>query len=298
MIFPSASYITSEGDEIMLFMKGNTRSWEMRGRFGFSAPGIKTQDRQYANGSVRTLSAVLKPRECGFKMIVLGESSYERDQYFFDMISRLMQTGSKEDWGKLKVRRSDGKDVYLNCLYTGGFEDVTEEYWAFHRFTLTFKGGDPYFYDAQETVLTSEELANPTRLKTGLFLGNWRLNSGITDITVENTGEILYPIIEVTGPADNIRITNHTTGQTLAMDSSYSLASGKTIILDCRENKRGITLRTDSSGATTDISNKLALGSSLIFPFIKGTNKLSLYYTGSANTSGYTIRYQKRYLSA
>lgn len=297
-IYPSVSYITADGDEIFLSMKGNRNFWEMYGRFGFGAPGIKTEDREYANGTTRTLAAILQPRECGLQMVVTGNSNRERDAYFFDIISRLVQTGAKDNWGKLKVRRTNGTDVYLNCLYTGGIEAVTEQYWNHHKFTLNFHAGDPYFYDATETVLRSEELASPIRLHTGLFLGSWRLNSGITDITIENTGEVLYPVVEVTGPASNIQITNNTTGKTIAIDGSYSLLAGYTIILDCRENHRGITLRNNSTGAESDISNKLALGSSLIWPIVKGTNKLSLYYTGSSNASGYEIHYQRRYLSA
>ena len=296
MIYPSISYINSQGEEFILSMKGDRRWWEMYGRFGFGAPAVKTEDREYANGSVRTLAAILQPRECGIQMVVLGDSNKQRDEYFFDMVSHLVQTGSKEDWGKLKIRRSDGTDVYLNCIYSGGVEELQEAYWAFHMFTLNFRAGDPYFYDLNETVLRSEELAQPIRLKTGLFLGKWRLNSGITDITIDNTGEILYPVIEVMGPVSNIRITNMATGKTLAMNSAFSLTSGQTLTLDCRENRRGITLT--SGGSTSDISNQLALGSSLIWPIVKGTNKLSLYYTASGNTSGYNIRYQKRYLSA
>lgn len=297
-IFQSASYITADGDEIILGMKGNRKWFEIYSRHGFGAPEIEIENREYANGAVRTLSAKLKPRECGLQMVAIGKSCRERDSIFFDMVSRLIQVGSKEEWGKLKVRRTDGIDVYLNCLYTGGMDEAIEGYKKFYRFPLEFFAGDAYFYDDKETVIRSEELATPIRLHDGLFLGKWRLNSGITDITIENTGEVLYPIIEVTGPATNIRITNNTTGKTIAIDPSYSLLSGYSIILDCRENHRGITLRNDSTGSTADISNKLALGSSLIWPFIKGTNRLSLYYTGSANSSGYEIHYQKRYLSA
>ena len=297
MIFPSASYINSRGEEVFLCLKGSKRWWELNGRFGFGAPAIKTEDREYANGTVRTLASVLQPRECGFNMVVMGRSTRERDDYFFDMVSKLLQTGSRDDWGRLKVRRSDGKDVYLNCLYTGGFEDVVEEYWAFKRFTLTFKAGDPYFYDMDETVIRSEEVSSGIRLHNGLFLGPWRLTSGISNIKVENTGEVFYPVIEVTGPASNILIENKTTGKILALDESYTLPQNSTVIIDCRENCRGITL-VDANGGKTDISYRLAIGSSLNWQIAKGTNILSMYYTGSSTASQFRIRYQKRYLSA
>lgn len=297
-IYPAVSYITSEGDEVFLSLQGDQHLWEIIGRSGFGAPGIKTTSRQYANGFIQTLAAIFKSRECSLHMVVCGNSSRERDAYFFDMISRLVQTGTKSDWGKLKIRRTDGIDVYLNCLYSGGIESVKQEYRNHQKFTLTFTAGDPYFYDFQETVLQSEKLVTPIRLHTGLFLGKWKLNSGITDISIDNSGEMLYPVVEVTGPASNIRITNNTTGKTLAISSSYSLQAGRTMIIDCRENQRGITLRNNSTGGKADISNQLALGSSLIWPIVKGTNRLSLYYTASSSESGYEIRFQKRYLSA
>lgn len=296
-VFPSCSYVTSEGDEIFLNLKGNRKIFELYVRGGFGAPEIKTEERKYANGTVRTLASILQPRTVTLEMVVDGETTREKDAIFYDMVSRLLQVGTKNEWGMLKIRRTDGTDVVLHCLYTGGFDDVVECYKKYHQFQLKFRAGDPYFYDLQETIIEPERTHSLIYLNSSLFLGNWTLSDGLKEVTIDNNGEVFYPVFEITGPASNIHIMNRTTEQTLAIDSDFKLLATEKLTIDCRETKHTIT-HTNIDGTDGDVTNRLALGSTLLFPVIKGTNVLRLFYSDITDDSSFRIRYQKRYYSA
>ena len=294
-VYPALYYVTSAGDEIPISTPAIDKYWELYGREGFNAPEIRTEQRQYADGSTRTLSAQLEPRDLSVKMVLNGKTTVERDRIYRDIAARLIRIGSFDDWGRLRVRRSDGKWVVINCLYTGGM-NVSDDLPRIRQFQLDFHADDAYFYDEQETVLRSSTLSRLIYLNRGLFLGNWTLTGGLTNLTIDNDGEKCYPVIEVDGPASVIRVRNRTTGETLALDPSFSLLAGQTLTIDCREHRQAITLH--SGDTESDMTHKLALGSSLDWALAKGSNVISLYYTDSADSSAYRLRYQRRYYSA
>lgn len=295
-IYPSVYYQTADGDEIPISTPSTKKYWEMYGREGFGAPELKTESRLYADGSTRTLAAIIQPREMTLNMVLIGDTTEERDTMYRDIASRLIQTGSAEEWGRLRICRSDGEWVFINCLYTGGM-DTPDNLPTIRQFALEFLADDPYFYDEAEFVIESASLARQVYLSSDLYLGNWTLKGGLTDLSVPNDGEVNYPVVEVYGPASVIKLTNRTTGKTLAMDPTFSLLSGQVLTLDCREHQRCITL-TDVSGAETDITHRLALGSSLNWPLKKGRNIISLYYSDSSRDSGFRLSFRKRWKSA
>lgn len=294
-LYETVSYITAAGDEIILSDPGLDKWWETVGRSGFKAPEVRPESRVYANGASRTLAVLLERRSVSLQMVIRGMTRLEAVSIYQDLVSRLVQVGAQDEWGRLVLRKADGTFVHLNCVYTGGM-NISETLPRIFQFSLTFEAGDAYFYDEAETVRAPARLESLIYLSDDLTLGDWELTDGLTDIEIVNTGEIFYPVFEVTGPASVIRVTNTSTGKTLAMASDFSLLSGETLTIDCRENRRRITLL--SSGAETDVSHKLALGSSLIFPILKGTNLLNFYYTDIQDSSAFRTRYQKRYLSA
>lgn len=293
-IFEKITYTTANGDTIILSDSGLTK-WRVYSHSGFKAPEIKPESRMYANGSVRTLAAILQSREVTLNLLIWGKTKLEAANIYNDLVSRLLQIGAKDEWGKLTVRRPDGIYVQLNCLYTGGL-NISEKYPRHFSCSVVFEAGDPYFYDEKETVQAPERLQSLIYLNENLFLGDWTLTDGLTPVTIENDGEMFYPVFEITGPASVIRVTNVATGKTLAMNESFSLLAGETLLLDCRENRRKIIHRA-ADGTETDISYELALGSSLVFPITKGTNILNFYYTDIQATSAFRVRYQKRYYS-
>lgn len=297
-VYPYMSYITADGDEIILSSDGIKKYWETYGRSGFDAPALRTETRQYADGSTDILAIIMQPRELIVEMVAVGNTTIERDNIMRNIASRLIQLGSRRTWGKLKVRRNDGKYLYIDCAYISGLEDVVRDLPRIQRFELNFWSGGGYFYDTNETVLTTASLSTLFYLADDLYLAEDRfLNDGITDITINNDGEVFYPQIDIFGPASVIRMTNSATRKTLALDADFVLLTGEKITFDCREHHRKITLQ-DNDGVVTDITENLALGSSLIWEISKGTNVISFYYTESSEDSFARIRYSRRYFSA
>jgi hypothetical protein len=297
-VYPYMSYITADGDEIVLSSEGIKSYWETYGRRGFDAPPLRRETRQYADGSVDILAIIMEPRPLTVEMVAVGSSSIERDNIMRDIASRLIQVGSRRSWGKLKVRRNDGKYLYIDCAYVSGLETATRDLPRAQQFELEFWSGNGYFYDTTETTLTTATLSTLFYLDDDLYLGNdLYLNDGITDISLNNDGELFYPQIDIFGPASVIRLTNSATGKTIALDGDFVLLSGEKLTIDCREHHRKITLQ-DNNDVVSDITEKLALGSSLIWDIAKGQNVISVYYTDSDEHSFARIRYQRRYFSA
>lgn len=296
-IFPYLSYITSSGDEVVLSCEGYRKWWECYGRSGFFAPKLDYETRQYADGATDVLAISLKPRDLTVEMFVLGKSTKERDEILRDMASRLIQVGSRKNWGRLRVRRSDGKDLYIDCVYTGGLDEAVEKYPNIMQFQLSFHAGNGYFYDNNETLLTTQNFADLVYLSDELYLSDdLYLTDGISGLQIENSGEAFYPIVDVFGPASVIRIVNNTTGAVLAIDPEFELLANERLTFDCREHERQITF-TDADGVITDVTEKLSLGASLVWSIEKGSNNVTFYYTNSSSSTLARIRYRQRYYS-
>lgn len=296
--YPFMSFINANGDEIVLSSPEVGDCWETYGRSGFDAPPLRVESRQLADGSTEILAIIMEPRQLTVEMVAVGEDSVEREAIMRRIASGLVQTGSRQNWGKLKIRRNDGSSVFIDCAYVSGLENVVRDLPRVQRFQIIFQSGNGYFYDTTETAVTTSSLAQPIYLSDDLYLDeDLYLNDGITDIEIDNDGELFFPQIDIFGPASVIRMTNSATGKTLAVASDFILLSGQKLTFDCREHSRKITLQS-TDGTVTDITEKLALGSSLIWEVEKGTNVISVYYTDSSDESFARIRYYRRYFSA
>ena len=297
-IFPYLSYVTADGDEIVLSCEGYKNWWECYGRKGFGAPKLNNVTRQYADGSTDTLAMIIKPRTMVVQMFLLGKSSYERDNMLRDIIVRLVQVGEKKSWGKLKLMRSDGKMLAIDCVYTGGLDDIVDEYPNIQQFDLEFYSGNGYFYDEEEKTATYVKIDNSIYLEEDRYLSDsLYLVGNIMRLSIDNEGELFYPIVEIDGPASAIGVTNHTTGLLLAIDANIQLLAGQKLIFDCQEHSRGITLRY-AGGSTADYSEKLRLGATLVWPIVKGTNDIEFYFVDDDYRTDSRIRYYQRYYTA
>ena len=297
-IFPYLSYVTAAGDEIVLSCENNRKWWECYGREGFGAPRLNNVTRQYADGETKTLSMIIEPREMVVQMVINGSSTYERDAKLRDIIVRLEQVGRKTDWGKLKLMRSDGKMLAIDCVYTGGLDEIVSEYPNAQQFELRFYSGNGYFYDEEEKTATYTKIDNSIFLEEDLYLSDdLYLVGNIMRLNIDNEGELFYPIVEIDGPASAIGVTNHTTGLLLAIDANFQLLAGQKLIFDCREHTRGITLKY-AGGSTADYSESLRLGATLVWPIVKGTNDIEFYFVDDDYRTDSRIRYYQRYYTA
>lgn len=294
--YPSVTYENAEGVEITL-VNGRLRDiFEVGGRSGTEAPDLSATSVTYADGSSRIVSAKLQPRTVTLQLVLKGSSRQATDTRFHDMISRLIQTGSRDEWGKLTFTRSDGKRVYLSALYTGG-ANIVNKYRRFKIFTLEFVAGDPYFYNVGETEVTASSSAGGTFINDGVYLGAWTMRSGAaTDLDVYNNGEVCYPVLKIHGPAAVIEFSNKLTGKSLALDPDYVLLADDELTINCRPGERKITLT--SGGKESDVTYLLATTSSLNWQIARGHNKISIAYTGGAAQTDYTLYFRERYLSA
>ena len=296
------SYITSSGEEIILDNYQMERNiWEIYGRTGFDAPALEYQDEIYADGYSETLAVRIPPRDIAINLVIRGSTMYGRDMIVRQTVNKLLEHGVRNSWGKLRIKRSDGSYVYLNCHYSGGFDTVAMTDPKITLLNLNFHASDPFFYSEDETEFYYSDTE-----QIGLYFGDefyfdsrtYFMGGNVTSETiVKNDGQIAYPVITVTGPAKNLKFVNSRNNGRIEIDENFVLAAGETLIIDCRDRMRGITLR-DSGGQLTDKTNLLKLGSSLVFPIEQGDNNIEITYTDTSAATSVDFVFQKRWLSA
>ena len=294
--YPTVTYENAEGVTVTLSGERTDDVWEVNGRSGAEVPELSATSVTYADGSSRIVSAKMEPRTVTLQMALKGANQQNTDTRFHDLMSRLIQTGSRDEWGKLTFTRTDGKRVYLSALYTGG-ANIADEYRRLKVFTLEFTAGDPYFYNVDETEVTASSSAGGTFIGEGVYLGAWTMRSGsATDLDVYNNGEVCYPVLKIHGPAAVIEFSNELTGKTLALDPDYVLLADDELTVNCRPGERKITLT--SGGKESDVTYLLATTSSLNWQIARGHNKIKIGYTAGAAQTDYALYFRERYLSA
>lgn len=295
-IYPEVLYENADGVTVTLSGRTTEDLWELGERSGAEVPEVTVSSVTYADGTSRVVSAKLEPRTVTLQMILKGTNRRETDTRFHELMSEIIQTGSRDGWGKLWLTRSDGKRVYLSALYTGG-ANVANKYRNFKVFSLEFYAGDPYFYNEIETVVDPSSGSGGTFIANGIYLGEWTMRSGAaTDLDVYNNGETCFPVLKIHGPAAVIEFTNELTGKTLALDPDYILLADDELTINCRPGERKITLT--SGGEESDATYLLATTSSLNWQIARGHNRIAIGYTSGTSSTKYALYFRERYLSA
>jgi len=297
----SISYIRPDGIEINLCnYYADKNLYELVGRKGFEAPRLYYTDIAYAHGYSKTVAIKIEPRDVTIQMVVIGENTLRRDEILHKLAKDLIIYGSVDNTGKLKILRSDGKALYLNCWYTGGIDDIVEMYSNFHKFQLTFHAADPYFYDSNDTIFTIRDTEN-----NGLYLGeNVYLGDDVYFIgrlsevarNIINDGVVTYPVITVVGPAKNIWFINEATGKIIKMKSDFILQTGEKLIIDTREGKRSVKYIVDDE--PIDAISSLDIQSTLIWELLPMNNNVVFHFTDITIATTIEFNFTKKYLSA
>lgn len=301
-IFPYLSYITDSGEEIVLSCEGFYKWWECYGRKGFTAPQLKTEEAKYADGSSEIMAIRMKPRTLVVEMVTLGKTNNERDEILRNIASSLIRIGSNLKIGKLKITRLDGKTVYIDCAYTGGMDEITQKYPRFQRYNLRFYSVNGYFYDPETTnydidIFQTQGLlnfGNNFHFKDTTF---FRSNGLSHERTVHLDGYRAYPLITITGPANNLMIANKTTNRTVAFDPTFFLLTGDSLEIETNPSGRGSVVKR-ADGTEEDGFRYLLPESNLDWYLNNGENEISYRNSNNNSTTICRLSYQQLWLGA
>lgn len=184
------------------------------------------------------------------------------------------QSANSFDPGRLRKILPDGsiRDLYVFLELGPAFSPRSNDEWDEYAIeeTIRFIAHNPIAFnpDLESAVWEVENLDNlifyesPDYEDRAVF-PIWFGTSSLSDtITVSYNGTWLtYPIITITGPLDNPKITNNTTNEKVEL--SYSVSAGETVTINLEygqktvENNTGInligTVTSDSDVATFSI---------------------------------------------
>ena len=178
------SYINARGEEIILDDTENTFNMgELFGREGTEAPSLKYTEILYGDGSTDIVVVNPMPREVTLYFWSRMTSS-ELRRGLETIKQKMIQTGVRNsNWGKLKIYVPDeGAYKYLNCVYTGGFDNMTRKYPSNVKFALTFRANDPLFYNGFAT----EYIIEPEAANGYLYLMPLTFTGGVYDFAQDN----------------------------------------------------------------------------------------------------------------
>ncbi len=128
---------------------------------------------------------------------------------------------------------ASGATRNIACVYAG---DMTMPWepgdWAAPKIAVSLKASDPTFYDPTE-VTASWSLPTTVGFRFPFhfpFMFGSDSISAVLSITYAGSW-LTYPIIEITGPLENARIENLTTGEELDF-AGYSIAAGEMVAIN------------------------------------------------------------------
>lgn len=155
---------------------------------------------------------------------------------------QLTSTGSTP--GVLRFVRTDGsvRDIEVFIEEGPRFEPAsagTWDEWSFQE-VLRFIAHNPIFFDPTQATLTfaivlDSDLVFPITFPITFGSGEVDLTSNITYLGSWEE----FPIIAITGPLEDVRIDNLTTGEFIALDADVS--AGRTVTIDLRPGFKTVT---------------------------------------------------------
>ena len=320
------SYTNARGETVILDSDESTALWELYGREGCEAPELEYKEVTYADGTTETLLVRMKPRDVVLYFNVLLRNGAQRSD-FETLKTKLIQTGTREgNWGRLMIRRTDGTEAYLNCVYTGGLDDIVRRYPTSTKFSLVFHAQDPLFHNADDTqyVIAPDDASGWLYLQPDddpLYMAALTFTGGTYTFAEDNSTDnpngvymksanaeshdevtigtqTVYPTIMISGTARNIRLINQTTGKKIEFAASVTVTGKYYVLIETKPLHRKAVRVNVNTGAATNIAGKLTADSTLDFPLERGTNVILFRNSEATPESLCTLTYMEGYLSA
>lgn len=277
------SWVTPSGVETVLSDNDfiHVVGWE-----GLQMVGLRhiEQETPFEFGS-RYKRTKVEPREVSLNCMVWGEGR----EGLFQNIARLRTMFDfQRGIGKLKVTTPERKPLELHCLYTSGLQGESgtrDDGVCWQKVVLSFRAFDPFFYGptVNQSFLLEENPQNFFPLPPVYLAGD----AIASEITLEVDGDVTaLPNWTITGPGENPKMINITTGRSLELEN-VSLSAGETININTKE-------RTITKNDGSNLFPRLKWGTGF-FDLVPGTNQIQIIMAVADVNSRIDLYYQPRY---
>ena len=207
-------------------------------------------------------------------------------------LSIILDSASYEEESKLIFVDEDGDYRYINCVYSGGFggnQAESNEFIVWAKIVLTFSAFDPFFYSPTEENIYFNFVATETNLIPYLPFNIAHASAIDDSVTINNDGFSTFPLWTLTGPFEQVTITNSSSGKSLVLD--YEAAANEIVTIDTRLGQKKI-----ESNINGNLYPTLTTLPSF-WDIISGENIISMVISGISTTSDIKITYRPRYLT-
>lgn len=227
----------------------------------------------------------IAPNDIRFPLSIFGSNPVAMDTNIRALSEAMRPTRGV---GILQHTANDGAIRQLFCRETSRFRDVALRSPTRVQVGLIFSAADPFWYDANWTVLTFVPGGVVSFFQTPFFPVHLSAGGLSSAFTIQNNGQAeTWPVWMITGPGTNPQLRNTTTGETLTLN--ITLTSGQILTVDTRPGIINVT-REDGSNQWAIVQD-----TSTIWPLIVGPNVISLNMTGTTNESQLQLQYKQRY---
>lgn len=287
------SFITADGEEYNFHTLGGKNSRYELSDSGSGMPPIDyiTQRGPYQHGETlkdwflrpRVVQLVIRNNQCSRAEI------YDAREQLLNILRPNRPGGPI---GTLRKRYPNLRTRDLDCAIEQGprFEPRSARGWDEFSFTetLRFIAFNPIYYDptvhADSFTLQVHDLIFPITFP--ILFGASYISGSIT----YSGNWIEYPMLTVTGPADNFTISNTTTGELIGI--VYPLASGQQIVIDLTYGVKSVT----GPGGVNLMPYVSANSNLTTFHLEQGVNALVLSGQGFGAATQLSVNWKNRYI--
>jgi len=186
--------------------------------------------------------------------------------------------------GRIVIRRPDGTAREIEAWYDGGIDGAPDQTLLRDHFVLNLYCPDPYWRDEQPTVLAYAhsdpvDFYDPfASISSGQVLGQ---------ATVDNNGDVeAWPELTLTGPAEEFRATNTTTGESFTL--TVSLSQGESVTVTTEPPR----VRKDDG---SNLVGALNWPDASLWALQPGRNDIELAVDGADEGTTVTLAYRRRW---
>lgn len=198
--------------------------------------------------------------------------------------------------GRLRVKRPDGSEREISCVYSGGLEGAEGQDVSgpnFRRMMLVLRASDPLWSARNPTLLVFTMVAGTTFFSTPFLPVHLGASEVATGAVAANPGEELtWPVWQIVGPGVNPILTNNTTGLSLGL--TLALTAGQSITIDTRPRQKTII----NDQTTANLYSALAPGSATMWPLQPGDNTIQVLMSGATSASRLNLQFTPSFLGA